>query len=549
MTTITEINWNKDETTGDLVAGAYRIHRKTGRYEVYNGQPEPIKKRLSLTEAKRFVGELLAGQQEPAPSWNYMRFLETLRAGGWTTAQITGEVEQPEELVALLTEVGLGQAEQWIMEALDKSDLTDDKPEQTVEEADDPATVVGQEVALHETPELTKVIERMSNTPEVKAIKVRAGNASDPAPRQERPKAKDVQALADELVWRCGKNTWNRGDLPELMKECGLRDEELNDRIRERALENFQARYRRNLNAEKLNWTGPVEQITASESEAHVWATECGMYRIMRVGGASPRYLVTAKIIAPAAKEREVANDLKTLREALERAEEYHQRQMDLPAVKSNKNRILDEAVLLGLHKRPAAQNYNPEETEESDMHVSEKKAGVLLTAMGMPDVENWSITKLTKAVNGIATVTAGGSIPEDKDLRTLYKTIRRANEAGTKITVGAVSAEPAVKPGKGKPAAEKTKPGKPGKASGASKTGRIKIMGKYSAGPFARWLGQRGVDYATALKIMEDNGGCSLSEASLKWELKETRDNKPPASVEKEDASSLRSKYNIKVK
>ena len=433
MATISEINWTRDEATGDLVAGDYRLVKKSGYWSVFNGQPEPLKRRLTKDAAQRFVAELLAAKTEPAVEVDsYHAFLAGLLAGGWDAAQITGDVAQPDGLVDYLTGHGLEKAEQWIIRALDAGDLPDVEP---------------------------RVVEEPAAAPAVKPA-VKAGNASDPVSvKPAKEKAKDVQALADELVWKAGQNAWNRGDLPDLLREFGLKDDDLNDRIREKALESFQARYRRNLNAEKLTWTGPTEGASVTGADTHTWVTECGMLRIVRVGGADPRFAVIVKIVAKAAKEKEIANDLKNLREALERAEAWHAGQMDLTSVKSNRERILAEAVELGLHKRPAAQNYNPE-TEEAEMHVTEKQARGLLTAMGVPGVDDWSIKKLTTAMADIAAATDGADLPEDADLRKLYKKIRQANDASTKISVGEVSAEKS-KPGKDKKsAAEKAKPG-----------------------------------------------------------------------------------------
>ena len=463
MTTTTELNWTKDGT--DRLCGDYRIKSRSGYFDVYNGQPEPVAKKLSLKAARRFVEEQLAPAVTPA------------------------EIEAAYDAACIcMPEINAAMAKS----GQPDGSGTHDENSQT---EPDP-----------ETPELTKAIERVQEHPEVKAVKaaakLRAGNANDPAPKPAREKAKDVQALADELVWKHGKNAWQRGDLPDLLKAQGLQEEDLNDRVREKALEHFDSRLKRNLNAEKLTWTGPFERKLAGEWDAHVWETECGMYKVIRVSGAEPRYMVVAKIIAAAAKEKEVANDLKTLREALERAEDYHKRQMDLPSVRSNKDRILDEAVALGLHKRPQPQNYNPEETEESEMHVSEKKVGVLLTSMGLPDVENWSISKLTKAVNDIATVTAGANLPEDKGLRMLYKSIRRANEEGKKISVGEVSAEPAGKPGKGKSATEKTKPGKP-----AGSAGGIDRFGSRLGSDAAKFNSLLSSKPKTMKEIMEEGG------------------------------------------
>ncbi len=88
-------------------------------------------------------------------------------------------------------------------------------------------------------------------------------------------------------------------------------------------------------------------------------------------------------------------------------------------------------------------------------------------------------------------------------------------------------------------------KPKKKGRKtkSKAKGKGRSKVLGKYSAGPFVRWLGRQGVEFDGARIVLEGEG-CSLSVASVIWELKEKREKCPPADVSKEDMKVLREKY-----
>lgn len=74
-------------------------------------------------------------------------------------------------------------------------------------------------------------------------------------------------------------------------------------------------------------------------------------------------------------------------------------------------------------------------------------------------------------------------------------------------------------------------------------KSSRSKVLGKYSAGPFVRWLGRQGVKFEGAVVILEGEG-CTLKEVSVKWELKEKREKCKPAAVSKDDAKALREKY-----
>ena len=93
-------------------------------------------------------------------------------------------------------------------------------------------------------------------------------------------------------------------------------------------------------------------------------------------------------------------------------------------------------------------------------------------------------------------------------------------------------------KAGNRQPKAKKTAKGKKPKAGN-----RPKIFGKYSAGPFVRWLGKRGVDFDGAREILESEG-CGLKDNSIKMELKEKREGRDPADVSADDEKSLRKKY-----
>jgi outer membrane biosynthesis protein TonB len=73
---------------------------------------------------------------------------------------------------------------------------------------------------------------------------------------------------------------------------------------------------------------------------------------------------------------------------------------------------------------------------------------------------------------------------------------------------------------------------------------GRPKAMGKYSAGPFVRWLGRKGVSLEGAKIVLDGEGLSHLKEQSIKMELREVREKCPPADVSKQDAKAIRDKY-----
>lgn len=104
---------------------------------------------------------------------------------------------------------------------------------------------------------------------------------------------------------------------------------------------------------------------------------------------------------------------------------------------------------------------------------------------------------------------------------------------------------EVAPKTGRGRPKGSTMEP-KAAKKISLKGEGRPKVFGRYTQGTFARWLGSKGVDFENAKKILskETIGGFSLSDLSIKLELKEKRPNKLPADVSKEDVKIVKEKY-----
>jgi len=75
------------------------------------------------------------------------------------------------------------------------------------------------------------------------------------------------------------------------------------------------------------------------------------------------------------------------------------------------------------------------------------------------------------------------------------------------------------------------------------AKQSHPKVLGRYSVGPFVRWLGRMGVGFDGA-KLILDGEKCVLSNVSIKWELKERRENRLPSEVTDEDKADLQAKY-----
>ncbi len=94
-------------------------------------------------------------------------------------------------------------------------------------------------------------------------------------------------------------------------------------------------------------------------------------------------------------------------------------------------------------------------------------------------------------------------------------------------------------------PILEPLKKEKPKKKNTPKEKGKHpKIMGKYSAGSFVRWLGIQGVDLEGAKSILEFEGIVHLKETSIKMELKERRGKHDPAKVLQEDQDNFKKKY-----
>ena len=474
----TTTTWIKAEN-GDRICGDYRVVQKSGYSYVYNGDEAPILKKVSLKKATAFVEDKLAGQAtqtqfvqqadepehvsaaQPAPALDYDSFVLALLEGNWTPDQIGGDEPQPPALAALLTQAG-DRVDVWLAQAVEAGDLDDKNA--VAQSLSTLHSGKGKDAA--DTPE-----NALQLGDDMATVKLRAGNANDQVPRpvKRADKVVDVQKTANELVWKHGKNFANRGDYPDLRAAAGLTEELTDEQVSE-ALRQFDARLARNRNGDRLVWLPPEEEDINGQSKAHVWRTECGTYRVCRVDGPQPRFAAFAKVSANAASEREIGNDIKSLHVALEAAEKWHCDQMELPAVRSNKDRIVDEAVVLGLHKRPALPvvdtNKGSPAEGENEMKLTEKQARDLAVTLKLPGAADWALPKLSKVLNDFQPRIDGADITHlSTDERKLLRAVLDANHKGKKVQVGdAAAAGPSQPKGKKaatKAAGEKTKPGK----------------------------------------------------------------------------------------
>ena len=96
----------------------------------------------------------------------------------------------------------------------------------------------------------------------------------------------------------------------------------------------------------------------------------------------------------------------------------------------------------------------------------------------------------------------------------------------------------------KAKKTAAKSVEAKPAKAKKDGEAKRPRVFGKYSVGAFVRWLGRKDVDFDGAVRVLKRLGvEGALSDASVKWELKERREGHDPAKLSKEEVATVKEK------
>ncbi len=211
----------------------------------------------------------------------------------------------------------------------------------------------------------------------------------------------------------------------------------------------------------------------------------------------------------------------------------------------------------------PTASKWNREKTQERLKMIAEQFAGETIPA----DVEgadrlNDLLRDVVEAKGEVEVVRTAEELgPPEPEVGEEAA----GDEAADVVDAGAVEAdaeasggeEPGPEPEGPPPADEKPAKAKRGgkgkKAGGKAEkpegkddgkgANRAKVLGKYSAGPFVRWLGIRGVGFDGAREILSGEG-VELKDVSVRWELKERREGHGPADVSRDDARSLKGKY-----
>jgi len=179
------------------------------------------------------------------------------------------------------------------------------------------------------------------------------GNAAAAPAAPEKP-AVDVDATLAELVWRHGNNLRRRADRDEILSAAGLSAADLTALHWDRAAEALKDRLAEKLRNPVLRWGKPATKSYPDGTHAEVWETECGLYRVGRLGGSEPRFVAAAKASGPS-KEAPINGEFKRLDAAFDAVERYHAKHGGHAAVESNEREALREAKAAGLHRRPRA--------------------------------------------------------------------------------------------------------------------------------------------------------------------------------------------------
>jgi hypothetical protein len=408
----------------------------------------------------------------------------------------------------------------------------------------------------------------------------KAGNASEPLSRTARSKAVDVQEAVNKLVLRHGRNVHEWADWPDLLAKEGVDPAAVTDRILQLARDAaVLAEFVGPDETEAENLRTPDGFIWSLEpiyeewaaSSVYFWPSECGRYRLCRItdnDGRSVYYGAEVRVLdrwdaighSPLGPGYPKKHD--SLEAAAKAALKYHCDKFHLEGCPTNADELLASVRALVESLEGPPEPAQPDDEGEmmatktraakaETLKVPELAARKLLTALGSEGAAEqdggkyvWSRSKLLTSLKALPSDRAECDPVSGADAELLDRIEAALKGGGQVEVVPEGEEEKAVetktkKASKPKAVKKEAQPARNGKASG-----RPKVLGAYSAGPFARWLGRQGVGAEDARRIMEGAGGCPLSDASLKWELKEVREAKPPAPVSREHAKELKAKW-----
>lgn len=314
------------------------------------------------------------------------------------------------------------------------------------------------------------------------------------------------------------------------------------------------------INVDKFRDDGRLEFILDPERQEDsvavrwVWRTDCYRYavshHVCKMSGMDPDWAVWQQIDEACAKERLISRDHKSLKRALDALLTHHQEVFGSDFLPTCNRSELEKVTKELFHKTVPV-------GEPQDVPGAYNKEGVEAWAaagrqpyqVGAPDFEEGEKIMKVKEKAGLDLMVALGY--KATSVSQLKGRLERIEDHGQEYESLSPSHKrlfdslrKVVAEGKGIEVVKEGTKGKKEKEKKVKESSRAKVMGKYSAGPFVRWLGRKGVSFEDAKDILKVNGVIHLSDPSIQWELKETREGKPPAKVSKEDSDSLRKDF-----
>ncbi|MDE2095777.1 MAG: DUF4357 domain-containing protein [Patescibacteria group bacterium] len=228
-------------------------------------------------------------------------------------------------------------------------------------------------------------LEDSSMSTKTKGKNLRPGNTNvGTAPVPVRPDVRDIQIVVNNLVVRHGTHFNQWPNYHDLLRAEGLVPEDVKDLHLERARSNYEKHLRDG--TKPLTWLEPVDTMV-NDTPAKLWRTYCNRYRIYRMGGAYPRYVAAAKIVAEATEEKLLGEDISSLDRAMNVVREYHEEITKAKFLRGNAKETLEKARANGLHKRPKLENV--QETVSLPKQESEPEAVPLPVLEAEPIKEN----------------------------------------------------------------------------------------------------------------------------------------------------------------
>jgi HB1, ASXL, restriction endonuclease HTH domain len=290
-----------------------------------------------------------------------------------------------------------------------------------------------------------------------------------------------MQAIVDQIIERSGAAILKErsAETEQLLGQHGMTLEDLT----ERQIINSIAKHKRKLmklaseaplDENTLTWL-PPQSSSNGVSTFDTWTTKCGRFRISRITGPEPRFMSIKKINALGATEREIKNDMRTLRAAIGSIE-------SLPECKgmaSNSETIISQAEKDGNSKLTPSTYQDPkqgerlqrlkeikrddlalhtpigpvevvetvreelpdggpvveEKQEENSFRITEEQARKLLEDTGRKSVGKWPLDKIVKMLNRPQHLTDGGTELVGDSLN-LFKALSSAVQEGRKVVL-----------------------------------------------------------------------------------------------------------------